>query len=358
MDVVYAYNKFIAKVNDFVPDFKNVSYNDFKTLCKFLDLTQMSYQEREEIIDKWREAFVQYKKDEPNYLEELFNTKSITHSQMKTFRTTMLTKVNEQESPDKWLYLIIGENFEWKKDEIKEFSLSTCKYYIDHAYTIEKEDWYDSDTDSNCRRDRHFAMTTNEEILLYIVFYHLEHLVDFKKDILRRIYKNTKTFIRIPPGNDIRILSAALGNKFDLLEGIENLYKNDDKISAIHDCRRQIYYISGRDVPRRKWQCKFKHHMQIEFPELCYVFPTHVQITFEAPIQSDSELNVIVLTGTSSIPVQSEDNPDDNACLCRATRDKIFPVSDNVCKWVDIRAANVSTVIHSVKIYGKIIVLF
>lgn len=302
-------------------------------------------------------------------------------------------------------------------ERVKQVADSKLLREVKASIKTRKDEDADSSSDDAdedmMKKEYKYAMKKNEKLLVSIAIVWYEelqketvkeardpegyHEVHFIRSSMRAIYQQTSKYNQCPPGADMHFISAAFNqptqvtqvtqsteathtksienedqnDNSDLISQILDKYK-DDPISALRQSsRRQLFFRYGDRCAElsRFSQCHYQTNFGIEFPDLCYVLLTDVEIIYHSPsYQTDEDREKIkfhVGTGTSSIPVslyritnQKETKIGSGCESKEQLYTRRISVKEEVCKWIQITTGFLDFVtIHEIRAYGKAIIL-
>jgi hypothetical protein len=283
-----------------------------------------------------------------------------------------------------------------------------------------EENFYDSDEDDEeedngmnnlllfsgtTAREKKFDMTRKEALLILFALVWSQELqnesieekeigerVNWQRALLQAIYQHTTRVNRCPPGSKISVLEATKNEEnddndnnptSDLLKSLCQRYEADP-ISALRETSRRylLFRYGNRDATISRYRlCEEEKtdNFGIEFPDLCYVFVTEVEIVYhQSPwvrYKVDEEEDKVIFkvkTGTASVPISSynfsragkggpEIENDENTCQKKDVKLLTKTISivngeKKACKWIQVETENYVTV-HDIRVYGKAVLL-
>lgn len=401
-------NEKIKQVALGTPDITDLTAEGLKDLLKQFE-NVLSWTERSEMEDRWTKAYIQQQRQSPNYVRSLLEIRQGSNTvDAEPYRQDILNLLHSEDATDEWFKNTVNLNIKlWSLEQIKHFPIKLIKAYILYLPSKElsekakyllarveeavdeqlfvdvklsfrepKRDEYDNNF--SIFRSDPFAMTCSERLLVSIaLLWHHEIQKDsFNQEVEKRnkvgnwihllligVHKHTSIDNQCPPGSKMQVLSS-LPEGRDLIGQIASVY-SDDPLSALGDRqRRQLFFrYSGPD--RGTFQCLnlTGRNICIEFPDLCYVLVSEVEVIYHAcSYESDAERVQKVFqitTGDSSKARCSSLYTPEQGCTDTS---ELFShrvaMEPEICKWVSINFGRLRSVkVHDVRVYGQALIL-
>jgi hypothetical protein len=382
----------IAQIALGTPCVEGLSFEEFNHLLKGLE-NLVEWEDRYDVVEKWRNAFVEQQKQSPEYIRSLIELKCTNNETQKedvtAYRHKILHLLNAKEesiAKEVWYENVARLHIDWRFEEVKQLPRPLVKEYVKYLATssvahlsqssqeiIEKVhaaiddrklsqelekligecnfndyDIVDYDDSSEMAKECKYNITVTEKLLASIAMIWYPTLqqeertdVDWIPETIRGIYRHTVQVNRCPPGSNITCLRADANQANDLIAQTEKLY-SQMPVSAImrNGSRTKMAFVYGSPYPRATTisQCTKQDTLSIEFPYLCYVAVSHVEIT----IHNSSFLDLnnkkadcfTVVTGTSSIPFRkSWFIPEEELNACKENGSNLIKIMVSHCPW-------------------------
>lgn len=384
-----------------VPDFTNMTIAQYENLhaiigryCKGLE----HYKTLRDLKSNWDKAFIECKA----YCKEGLviqiqsgnNLQFLNHPSWRIRIVKLCSEEPDETVRQYWLRIVFQAGIQWTKEEIQEFPVLFCvdciksfpvnrprRENVSHQNKGMISDDITSDESEEEYPDikypsTNYHMGSVATMLLYIVRYHFTAIKQEDPQLVEQILKkwyrasiaNCSKFAHILPGNQIQVVDPC---DKELCTYIQDLYSKN-LFSCVIQNRRQLLYRYGNgpgsEISTFFQPCQmmsiFNFSLDIEFPHLCYVFPTRIHIKHAKrdfkPVTTRTRFNIH--TDCISMPIRPKlggrrikYNPANNINQVEQETTTI-PMNGDICKRIQITAQNED--VFDIKIYGTVVILF
>lgn len=382
----------------YVLDFTNMDNTQYNEMYAILERYCKGWKEHEKLREckqVWDKAFIESRKHCKEGLimqiESGNDLKYLDHPSWRSRIVKLCVEEVDEIKRQAWLHTILHARIFWTKEEIQDLPLSFCIDCIkalpvnqppranmskinmeaNGSISDEFEEEY-----PNISRRSVYSMGPAQKMLLYIVRYHFTAIEEegpqLIEEVLKKWYRTSIAYnskVRhILPGKQIRMFDESSNQ--ELCAYIQDVYRKNI-FSCIIQNRRQILYRYGdeREITTRFHPCPIMDLLNtsfgIEFPHLCYVFPTRIHIKhakyryFQDKKKGSNQDRFRISTGCYSIPIgpYSEDQkrfsePDEDVEQETTT----ILMKGEICKSITINAKDEK--LFDVKVFGTVMFLF
>lgn len=330
---------------------------------------------------EWETCYDEAQLHEPDQLPKLLETKTLSKKYATIKKVPLLSLLRENPKAE-WCEKVarLG-NLSWTAAQIAQFPIALCRAYIENIGPDDsRRDRPCYDMDGDEKLSQPIWLSSPEKLLCHLLrsFYHLltkDERIQAAKAI------DSCSVRSCPLGAKVRLFSNNCSDaecdrqgRMDLVRHIVKLYRNDPLSLACTDFRT-LTFCGIRYVERygvvRPGECSDWDMVNYYFPDLCYVFPTMVKVTyhhrrFAFPIypfeQKKTEVSVKINPETCVpfIGSQTAGKQKEQPSCCaleKELEEETFVLDGNVCKSLMIDVPSGCS-IHDVKIYGDMLLLF
>ena len=333
---------------------------------------------------EWETCYDEAQLHEPDQLSKLLDTATLSKKHATLKKVPLLSLLRENPKAE-WCEVVsrLGNLF-WTAAQIAQFPIALCRAYISNIRPDDsRREPRRCDRDGDTLPSQPIWLSLPETLLCHLLhsFYHLltkEERVEAAKAIDKCSVRSCPLGARVRLFSNNSSSDTEIGRgRMDLVRHILKQYHNDPLSLTCTDFRT-LTFCGSRYIERygfvRPGECSHWNKVTYYFPDLCYVFPTKVKVTYHherfastIPDFEQKKTEVTVKTNPerrvpfiSSYDKSTAAKQKQRSFCCAADNEleeKTIMLEGSVCKSLRIDVPT-GCYIHDVKIFGDMLLLF